>query len=189
MEEKQMDEEQEGDGEREAEEEKPSAAKRVIIIISVIFVLFIFLSYFAFGSFFFEIVESLAESHTLSNMVVKGNGYSIIFDKEAYDELANTYLENQKYEFKACLIGNFSGKDYFVHQVYLPKISQQSYANVISAVCPEGTIIDLHSHPYRMCIASAQDFETYGNYRKINPAALMMVMCEKGRFYVYGGDK
>ena len=189
MEEKQMDEEQEGDGDLEAEEEKPSAAKRAIIIISVIFVLFIFLSYFSVGPFFFDIVESLAESQTISNMNVEGNGYSIIFDKEAYDGLANTYLENQKYEFKACLIGNFSGKDYFVHSIYLPEISQQSYANVVSTVCPEGTIIDLHSHPYRMCIASAQDFETYDNYRKINPDALMMVMCEKGRFYVYGSDK
>lgn len=171
----------------ELEEEKPSLAKKIFMICAMVLILALFLSYFLLGPHTFDIIESMAESSKMGNLTVEGNGFVVVFNESAYDKLREFYFSNQKYEFKLCLKGSISGKRYFIDSIFIPEIEQQSYANVVSRICPQDTIVDLHSHPYRMCVASKQDFDSFEAFRQINPGAIMMVMCEKDRFYVYGG--
>src|SRR3989344_2748853 len=77
---------------------------------------------------------------------------------------------------------NFS---YYITEVLIPITYEQTYRSVTSEPCPPNSIIDLHSHPFRRCLPSDQDFNNFKLFKEKNPDALMVVMCEDNRFGIY----
>ena len=159
--------------------------KKAIIVFVSIFLMFLFLSYFLLGNNIFDILASRSSSFTASNGRIIFGGGTITFQEEAYQNLLEIYNENQQHEFKACLMGYKSGKNYFVEKIEAPKIISQDFSSVRAEPCREGTIIDLHSHPYKSCLASETDLKTLQKSQDTNPELLMVVMCEPSRFSVY----
>ncbi|MBD3313655.1 hypothetical protein GF345_04390, partial [Candidatus Woesearchaeota archaeon] len=168
----------------EHEEEQPSLMKRILLFVIGLFILFLFLSYFLLGPYTLNIIGSMLLSSELEGYSVEGDGFNIVFTEAAYTALKQTYLDNQDREFKACLKGNISGDTYIITDILLPD-QRGSYSQVVYTQCPSDTIVSMHSHPYRHCRASERDFESFEKFRQANPDAVMMVMCEAERFYVY----
>ncbi|MDP2908175.1 MAG: hypothetical protein Q8N77_00030 [Nanoarchaeota archaeon] len=164
-------------------EEKPSKWKKAITITLTIFMILLVLSYVWVSYGIDDIVASLMESKTLEENKIRINDTSyLIFEKGTYSKLLEEYLKNQDKEFKACLAGEIKG-DYKVSSIVIPEMAEQSFSQVISKSCPEGTIAELHSQPYRKCIESEQDIKTKKLTNK--PERLMVIMCEKYRFNFY----
>ena len=114
-------------------------------------------------------------------------GRSIQFGNGVYGTLLDIYAQNQKAETKFCLEGYLENEVYHVLSIQQPEIYSQSFSHVSSEQCPKGTIIDLHTHPYRSCFFSPQDLRTYDSIRMRDKDALLGMMCEKDRFRFYGG--
>ncbi|MFC1753409.1 hypothetical protein ACFL96_08455 [Thermoproteota archaeon] len=165
-------------------EEKPTKLKKVIIFIMGLFMILLFLSYFLIGPHTLNIIESMFISSKMDQFVVSGDDFEVVFDALAYSQLREIYFENQRYEIKFCLGGDIVEDTYFVKEILLPK-QKGSYAQVVYTPCPAETIVSMHSHPYRRCRASEQDFKSFDNFRKTSPDAIMMVMCEEDRFFVF----
>ncbi|MBS3131841.1 hypothetical protein J4212_05385 [Candidatus Woesearchaeota archaeon] len=162
--------------------------KKAIIVFVSIFLMFLFLSYFLLGNNIFDILASRSSSFTASNGRIIFGGGTITFQEEAYQNLLEIYNENQQHEFKACLMGYKSGKNYFVEKIEAPKIISQDFSSVRAEPCREGTIIDLHSHPYKSCYLSVHDLTTLKYVKAANKDAFLGVMCEPDRFNFYGYD-
>ena len=88
-------------------------------------------------------------------------------------------------EFKVCLKGEIRENDYFIDELIVPEIYSQEYNKVISEPCDKDTLIDLHSHPFRRCLASFQDILNIRRLKSVNEDILLAVMCEEDRFYLY----
>lgn len=166
-------------------DQKPSRFNKIFLIGTGIFMIVLTLSYFLLGPHTFDIIASISASEQINELIISGENIDVTFSEEAYTNLTNIYLENQEHEFKACLLGTIEGKTYAVDTILTPDTYQQSYANVRSAGCPKEAIVSMHSHPFKRCIASAQDFKSLEAFRELNPDAAMMVMCELNRFYLY----
>lgn len=173
----------------EAEEEKHYVLKKVLIAVIAFFLLALFLPYYLLGPNTISIIEGALASSKIENLTVKGDGFSVAFEKSAYENLLGVYNKNQRYEFKACLTGKTLGKDYIIDGILLPSMLSQDFAQVTAEMCPIGTLASLHSHPYRMCIPSWQDLKNFEAFKTISPNGLMMIMCKEDRFYVYRQDK
>jgi len=167
-------------------DEEPSKWKKFFTIIISIFLIFLIISYVWMSYGLGDILASLIESKTLEENKIRidDNSY-LIFEQGSYEILLQNYLENQDKEFKACLIGKVKNGDYEVNDVIIPEMTEQSFAHVTSKSCPEGTIMDLHSQPYRRCIASEQDLETKKIIQSLYPERLAVIICEKDRFNFY----
>ncbi len=178
----------EGDEAQVHEEDQPSLLKRTALIVIGVIVLLLFLSYFFLGPHTIDIIESLMVSSEIDDFTVEGEGFSVVFEPAAYDKLRDVYYQNKGNEFKACLFGSVSsaqgGDVYRVSDVFLPE-QRGTYAQVSYRLCPAETIVSLHSQPYRRCVASKQDFRSFESFREKRPDAVMMIMCEEERFYVY----
>jgi len=170
-------------GHKEHEEE--GKLKKIILILLNLFLLFLLLSYFLLSSSLFPILESLFESKTAEKNKIILDEFSIHFKDKVYKELQEDYYTNQAVEFAACLKGEKEGRDYMVNEIYLPRMTEQSFNHVTFNSCSEDTLILLHSHPYRRCIASQQDLITLEKAKIMNEDRLMVVMCEPDRFSVY----
>ena len=96
-------------------------------------------------------------------------------------------MGNLEVETSMCLKGT-KGHNYFISEIYEPDIIEQSYNHVSFRPCSEDTIIVLHTHPYKRCIASKQDLKMLGDLRERNEDALIMIMCEPTRFAIYGHE-
>ena len=79
---------------------------------------------------------------------------------------------------------NFDG-DYYVTEVLRPVIYSQEFSQVVSEACPDETLIALHSHPYKQCLASEQDLSNLEISKGVNPNALIGIICEEDRFSFY----
>ena len=165
--------------------EKEGRLKKVVVRTIGIFLLFLLSSYFLLAYPIFPILESLLESKEATNNKILLNEFTINFLEETYNDIQYNYHINQSVEFVSCLEGRKKGKEYFVERVYVPEISDQSFNHVSFKPCSEDTIILLHSHPYRRCIASGQDISTLDNIKELNPERMMIMMCEPNRFSVY----
>ncbi len=164
-------------------EEKPIKQKKILTTILTVFLILLVLSYVWVSYGIDDIIASLIKSRTLEENKIKINDTSyLIFEKGTYIKLLEEYLKNQDKEFKACLAGEIKG-DYKVNSIVIPEMEEQSFSQVISKSCPEGTIAELHSQPYRKCIESEQDIKTKKLTNK--PERLMIIMCEKYRFNFY----
>ena len=46
-------------------------------------------------------------------------------------------------------------------------------------------LVDLHTHPFKHCLPSDVDLESFKQFKKMNKDAIMAIMCEKDRFNFY----
>lgn len=167
-------------------EEKPSKLKKIFITLIYILLLVLILTFLLTNPTIRNAIVGLIQSSTIEDNIIQINSTNkIIFEKDTYPELIDYYNENKEKEFKVCLMGNFENGDYFIYEVYKPKIIFQTYTQVESYPCPSDTLIDMHSHPYRSCLASNQDLKNLERLKINNPNALMAIMCEKERFNFY----
>jgi hypothetical protein len=158
--------------------------KRFMIIIMAIFLLFLVTSYILLGYPVFPILESLSESNLADNKTIFLEEFSIIFLGDTYRSLQSYYNQDLSVEMVVCLKGNING-DYIINEVYQPNIIEQTFNHVTFMPCSEDTIILLHSHPFRHCIASQQDLFTLDSIKEKNSNSLMVIMCESDRFSIY----
>lgn len=165
--------------------EKDSVFKKIFIGILSIFLLFLFLSYFLLSYPLFPILESLFESREAKEDLLVIEGISIKFENKTYNILQENYHKNQSVEFISCLIGEKEGSKYTINNIYTPEVIEQSFNHISFKSCSKDTLIILHSHPYRRCIASQQDILTLNNLKQENPNRLMIIMCEPNRFSIY----
>lgn len=166
------------------DEESPSVAKRIYIILLGLFLLILLLSYFLISHPIYPILESLFESKLSHGDKILLDNFSIIFEGETYKTLQELYYSDQSNEFAACLIG-YKNNDYIITSLYIPETIDQSFNHVKFRPCSDDTLILLHSHPFRRCIASEQDLNLLNETKKSNPNLLIIIMCEPNRFSIY----
>ena len=159
--------------------------KKIFFSIMSIFILVIFVLYAVMTYDLQDIVAGLLVSHKVDDLQVAYKGYVITFSQEVYKDLRSLYFANLQQEFKACLSGKKDGNQYDITSLSVPWIFSQSIFQVVSSSCREGTLIDLHSHPYKHCIFSEQDISSYRNVRKTSPDIILGLMCEPDRFTFY----
>lgn len=168
------------------EEERSNKFKKILLIAIALFMIILTISYAWINYNLDDVIIGLVKSEVLEENKVRVNDTSqIIFKEDTYKELLKNYLENQDKEFKACLIGEIKSDNYEVTQVIIPEMTVQEFNRVVSKGCPDNTIIELHSQPYRKCAESEQDIKTKEIIKKDNPERLMAIMCEKERFSFY----
>ncbi|MBU2639575.1 MAG: hypothetical protein KKG75_02585 [Nanoarchaeota archaeon] len=160
-----------------------SKLTKTLIFIIAMFMLIIFLVYMFNDAL--DLHSIIKSNKVKENEIDFTVNKKLIFQNSTLEILKATYLENQKTEFKACLIADKIEDIYYINDIYFPKIYSQSFNQVVSEPCPKFAIIDLHSHPFKQCIASQQDFKTFNNFKESNPEALMVIMCTESRFSVY----
>lgn len=166
--------------------EKPSKLGKILTVLMGVFLLFLFTSYFLLGSSLFPILESIFESREAENNIIKiDQNTSILFEENTYSDLQNIYFEDVSKEFAVCLFGDQKSNIYSIKKIFIPEIIEQSFNHVRFKSCPQETIILLHSHPYRRCIASEQDLITLDNLKNNNNQSLIVIMCEPNRFSIY----
>ena len=164
--------------------EKPSRWKKILTLSITLFLIFLMISYAWVNYDLDDIIVSLLKSKTLEeNKIEINETTSLTFKEKTYQTLLQKYLENQDKEFKACLLGIIKENNYEVTEIIIPEMIEQSFNQVISKSCPEETIAELHSQPYRRCLESEQDLKTKELIAK--PETLMIIMCEKDRFKAY----
>ena|SRR3989344_5123593 len=165
---------------------KETKYKKIIIVAISIFLVLLVMPYFILGNNILYIIEGKFVSSKIGNdFSVAFSSGKVIFENETYKKLKEFYFANQKSEFKVCLIGKKDGKNYFISELYVPKTFGQSVSHVSAELCNSGTIVALHSHPYKRCIFSDVDINSYETVRQINPDAIIGLMCEAGRFGFY----
>ncbi|MBI4983409.1 hypothetical protein HZC32_02095 [Candidatus Woesearchaeota archaeon] len=172
--------------EREAEE-RP-IFRKVLLIATGIFLVVLILSYLWIDFPIGDILKGRWESTPAEGDLVQLGGYSITFENNTLEQINALYLLEQENEFSLCLRGKKEGNNYRIVSYYIPKIYQQSFNQVIFEPCSEDTLIILHTHPYKSCLASSTDFEMFNKAKFANPEVLMVVMCEPRRFSVYGAE-
>jgi proteasome lid subunit RPN8/RPN11 len=131
------------------------------------------------------ILEGKIESNLIKNNQIDVGEFTIFFEGNSYDKLLQVYNPDLEYEISLCLLGTKKGDDYIVSSLYEPKIYEQTFDHVSFEACNQETIVMLHSHPYKRCVASNTDINTLASTQKVNPDVVMVVMCEPDRFSVY----
>jgi len=170
------------------EEESPfKKLIRKIIIRTVAILLIVLFASYLLAYYALDYFESRSESSALDkeSLTFETDGKTIQLDKAVYEQLQKIYFDNQEHEFKVCLFGEVIEDTYFVQSVVEPKVFSQSPFHVSAEPCTPSAIIDLHSHPFRKCIASAADISYLQRLKSANPVALMAVMCEQDRMSFY----
>ena len=172
--------------EQEIEEIPQSKIKRVyIFILGLILVILISTYYISFYGVD-EVLSGFIQSSKIDkNLSLEFKDKNIVFTKDVYNDLQKLYNENLELEFKVCLKGEIRENDYFIDELIVPEIYSQEYNKVISEPCDKDTLIDLHSHPFRRCLASFQDILNIRKLKSVNEDILLAVMCEEDRFYLY----
>ena len=174
--------------EQEIEElpQKSKIKKFFILIIGLVLVFLVSTYYlFAFGAD--DVLAGFIQSSKIDNkLTLEFKDKKVIFTKESYDELLKIYDENLEVEFKACLKGNKINNIYNINKILIPKTFSQTYKSVRAEPCDTNTLIDLHSHPFRRCLASVHDVTNFRRLKSVNEDILLSVMCERDRFFLYG---
>ena len=169
----------------DAEEAPESRFKKFFILVIGISLVILMVSYI-FASYPLSfIIQGQLESKPLQDDVIMLDDFYIHFENETREKLQEIYFAEQKVEFSVCLKGEKREADYFVKSLYQPVMHEQSFAQVSFEPCSEDSLILLHSHPYKSCIASQTDLDTLKKMKEKNPDVLMVVMCEPARFSVY----
>lgn len=158
--------------------------KKVFLIISALFLIFLFISYFFTGFGVREVLAGLIESEKIKDNVVDSGEFKVIFEENSYEEILELYNENLAVETKMCLMGYYDG-DYYIIEVFKPIIYSQEFNRVVSEGCPNDTLIALHSHPYKKCLASEQDLSNLEKSKEVNPNVIVGIICEEDRFSFY----
>ena len=165
--------------------EKPdSKVKRLIITIMSIFLVVLMLSYIVVSYPISDIIRGQLESNPLQDNKIILQDFTIHLENKTYQQLRTIYHQEQKKEFSVCLLGKKEENKYFITSLYFPK-QEGVFNQVHFEPCSSDTLIMLHSHPYKSCLASKTDLETLRKSQEKNQELLMVVMCEPDRFSVY----
>lgn len=160
--------------------------KKIVIYSTGVIVLVIFLVYVFIHTVGGDILGGLISSSKVEGEEVDFSfDGKLVFENESLERLKGIYFKNQKVEIKVCLKGKKEDKKYFIKDVYVPRIYSQGFNQVVAEGCSEDSLVSLHSHPYKHCLASEQDFRSFKKFKEKNEDALMVVMCEDKRFGVY----
>lgn len=170
------------------EEEKPlipPKIKKIVLLFIGIFLAILMFSYI-FATFpIGDIIQSKAQSTLLQgNMLILAE-FLIIFENNTATQLESLYLQEQREEFSVCLQGKYENNLYTITSLYQPTTYRRTFSHVTFESCDAETLIMLHSHPYKRCIASQTDLNTLAKSKELNPTVLMVVMCEPNRYAVY----
>jgi proteasome lid subunit RPN8/RPN11 len=163
--------------------EEESKLKKIMLLIIGLFLVALLLSYIFVQYPLGNIIAGQTESTPLQQNTLVLDTFSIHFLNNTAEQLRNIYFSEQRVEFSVCLQGT-KEKDYFITSIYEPKTFSQTFNQVVFAPCEDSLII-LHSHPYKSCIASTTDIELLKKSKEKNKDVLMVVMCEPERFSVY----
>jgi proteasome lid subunit RPN8/RPN11 len=169
------------------EEKKPSKFSKYSMIIITIVLIIVTITYLV-GFHGIEFIMGRLASNTIEEdfTVNINDDQKVIMERHVYELLRYIFLENQRQEFKVCLVGEKVGDDYIVSALYSPKTYHSYVYGVTSEACSPETIIPLHSHPPDRCLFSEQDIESYEKFKEQNPDAIMGLMCDVNRFSFYG---
>ena len=161
--------------------------KRVATITIGIFMILLLLTQFGLGPHIVDVLSGRLASDILDQdlVITLDDGTRIQFDGTMYNELLAHYDSKGTSETKVCLIGDKIGIYYFLDEIYFPEIFAQDVFSVTAQVCPENTLVPLHTHPEGRCLYSRQDSRSQKSFKKINPDAISGVMCSRTRFGFY----
>ncbi len=174
----------ENSGKEENARPEPKGVKLLLLLFAAVAIA-LMLSYI-FSTFpLAEIIKSRWESELLAGNRLELEGFSIIFKNGTVEGLESLYLREQKNEFSACLLGEKKEGDYYIFSLYQPRMREQGFNRVVFEPCSPESLVILHTHPYKRCVASETDLQTLRKAQEENPDLLMVVMCEPGRFGVY----
>lgn len=174
------------ENETEEKQEKPPIFKKVLLGAFTIIVILMLIFYFMTTPLMQGIIIGLFESSTVDrNAADIGQGKMLFFENNTHDLLMGIYDRNPEREFKVCLMGEINDGNYFVNEVFEPKMIYQDADKVVAEPCPDETLVSLHSHPFRQCLPSETDLRNFEALKKVNNNTLMAVMCERGRFNFY----
>jgi len=174
------------------DEEHPawSIIKKILLVLSAVFLILLMITL----SLPVNTMSSLLASIQLSPnppdyIALVGNG-TLVIKHGVYNTLLDRYFEEQRKEFKACLLGekqvDGEGSEqeiiYYVDGIYFPVIKDNGHTFVLAELCNEETLIDLHTHPYLSCFFSDVDLNSLKTVQQINPDAFISLMCGTDRF-------
>jgi len=167
------------------EVQKESKLKKAFIIVGgilmgLLVVSFVFVNY-PIGS----ILGSQIESKIIINSVINLTNFSVSLENSTYEKLKDIYFKNQKTENAVCMLGYEKNRIYHIESLYQPVILSKSLTRVVFQPCSNDTLIMLHTHPYKECLASDTDIQTLNKTKQENPNILMVIMCESNRMAVY----
>ncbi len=169
-------------------EKESNRWKKFFIILGGILSLILALSFIFVTYPLGNILAGKTQSHLLIENIIELGKIKIIFEQNTAQELQTLYNQNQKTEWSACLSGTTQQANkpvYHITSLYQPKMYEQTFNHVTFEPCSKETLIMLHTHPYKSCIASDTDINTLKQTQKLNPDTIMVVMCEPKRFSVY----
>ena len=168
------------------EEHKNPLLKRIFLIFISLFLILLMTSYIFVSYPIANIISGKLESSPIENGIIELEEFQILFDKATLNHLKTIYRNEQKVEFSVCLSGEILNKEtYYITKLYQPKMYQQTFNHVSFAPCTKDSLIMLHSHPYKSCLASQTDLDTLSKSKTINQNLIMVIMCEPERFSVY----
>jgi proteasome lid subunit RPN8/RPN11 len=150
------------------------------IILTLLMLSFVIVSY-PIG----DIITGQLVSSPLENNQIDVDDFSIILSEQTQAQLQAFYVNQQEVEWSACLQGEKIKGDYYISSLYQPDMFQQTFNHVSFAPCSAETLVLLHTHPYKSCIASDTDLNTLARMQEENVDVLMVVMCQPDRFSVY----
>ena len=169
----------------EEPEEKPSKLKKAWLVVVSIFLVLLMIS-FVFVTFpIGDIIQGKVESNLLKGDKIVLDDFNIIFEDDLEEVLQSYYFNEQETEISLCLEG-YKDEDYYITSLYEPKTFSAAYNHVSFEPCSLETVIILHTHPYKRCVASDTDLQMLEKNKLENEDVLMVVMCESNRFSVYG---
>ena len=167
------------------EEEKRPLFKKILITIMAVIIIFLMLSFTFAGYPIGGIIQGWFESNPVEDNQINLENFSIIFTEQTHQQLQYIYFSTQKTEFSVCLSGEKINENYYISSLYQPEMFEQTFNHVTFKPCSKETLIILHSHPYKSCLASDTDINTLQKNKEVNKDVLMVIMCEPDRFSVY----
>ncbi|MFH1276465.1 MAG: hypothetical protein ABIH82_05120 [Candidatus Woesearchaeota archaeon] len=174
------------DNDFDIKDKSHSKLKKIFVVLGGIFLILMMIS-FVFVSYpISDIIRGQLESNPIKGNKIILDDFTIVLNNGTNEQLQDIYKNEQKVEFSICLIGtkDQTTDDYYITSLYEPP--QQAIFNQVSfQSCSNDTLIMLHSHPYKSCLASETDLNTLKNSQEDNPNMLMVIMCQPDRFSVY----
>ncbi|MBT4935502.1 hypothetical protein HOL21_03140 [Candidatus Woesearchaeota archaeon] len=169
---------------KEEPERKP-IFKRIFIITISLFLIILITSFVIVQYPLNDILQGKIESDLLKNNMLETDDVTIMFEEVVADTLRSWYFGEQRTEFAVCMDGIKENDVYYITSLEQPTMYEQAFNHVSFAPCSEESLILLHTHPYKKCIASETDINTLREMQQRNADVLMVVMCEPDRFSVY----
>ncbi len=176
------------DIENEVLEEEDNKLKRILIVVTGLFLIFLILSFTFLRYPVGEILQGQIESERIIDNKLVLKEFTVIFENNTDIILSNLYNDEQEtklVETSVCLKGIKLEKDYLINSIYYPEIHEQSFRHVEFSSCPIDTLVMLHTHPYKHCLASDTDLETLKKAQNSNPDVIMIIMCEPQKYNIY----